>query len=228
MAQTEKKSSPGLATLVAGGFMLLGELFYAWKTGATSEFRDVGFIWSMMTALAVAVILVPICSFIAYLVESFNKRDRLPRWLNSRYILALGALLFAMELARGGYSGSAKGLYSQHIGIADNRVSEVEVVGFNSFLSSRWLFAFSITVEDASHIVSELGLEEDQSIDLNASIAKDVFFMNSSSVAELKVPSSGRVKSYYRTDTRGQSITWFTLIVDEDNNRAWLYKGYQS
>jgi hypothetical protein len=216
------------ATMATGGLALIGVFVYAWQTQSTREFGGIGFVQSIFMTVAAAVMIIPTCVILGLIVSWFNKRDRLPSFLNTRFILATGAVLLMWGVIAGLLGSTAKSLYSELIGIPDVRVSEVRVAGFNSFLAQRWLFSFRIAGPDAALIAKSLGLRNDDSIDLSKSLDRDIFFSKSNSSVRQEVPGSKGLRSYFRSDTQGQGSGWITLVVDEANQRAWLYKGFQN
>ncbi len=214
--------------MATGVLALIGVFLYAWQTQATREFGGIGFVWSIFMTVAAAVVVIPICIILGLIMSWSNKRGRLPSFLNPRSVLATGVVLLMWGVVAGILGGTAKSHYSELIGIPDVRVSDVRVAGFNSFLAQRWLFSFRIAGPDAALIATSLGLRNDDAIDLRKSLDRDMFFSKSTSSIREGIPNSEGLKSYYRNDMHGQSSEWITLAVDEANQQAWLYKGFQN
>lgn len=227
--EARKPGNPGPAILAACGLILGGMAFHAWQTHSTPGFRQLGTIWALMMTGAAAVVVVPV-SLIAALVASWlHDRGRLPRWLGSRRILVVGALLLATCIGYGLRMGSPQFRLVGQVPVADGLVSDVQAVGFDSFLARRWLYPFHVAPADAARIASALGLQESKDVDLRRSLERDVFFSGRPLSSEMAVPEGTR--GYVRTSSDGpddQSVEWITMAVSERDQRAWLYVGYKN
>lgn len=227
--EARKSGNPGPAILAACGMILGGMAFYAWQTQSTPEFRKLGAIWALMMTGAVAVIVVPLGIIGALVASWLHDRRSFPGWLGPRVILAVGSLLLAMCVVGGLRVGIPRVRLVNRVPTADGLVSDVQGVGFNSFLARRWLFSFRVTPADAARIASSLWLQENKEVDLRRSLGRDVFFSERPLTGGMAVPEA--TKGYSRTFSDGpedQSVEWITLAVSEQNQRAWLYVGYQN
>ncbi len=225
----EKQTTrPGPPVLRAGCLAGIGIFAHLWQTQSTAEFRELGVLWSLMLMGGVVVFLLPTCAVLALAIEWIERHGCCPRWVDGRAIRILGVMLCAWGIVAGFRDSRPMSRFKAITGMKKSGVSEVEAAGFASFLAQRWCFSFQVNVEDTAKIVSSLGLTRDDSIDLRASLRRDVVFEEKLPQAMRDLPGPEALTSYRESMNEGQRNAWVMLSVDESQHRAWFYVGSQN
>jgi hypothetical protein len=223
----QNKLSPGAAIFLAGVLAQIGFYLLAWQTESTAEFRGRGGTIEILV-VGMAFFLMPVCGVLALVVWGLDKRGLWPRWCPARTILIAGAMLLILGVVIGFTESSPKARYSAHVGVLEDRVSDVQASGINGIIASRWFFAFSVMPDDAAIIASKLGLQEDNPTKLKESLANDHSFFHTPLSDGLQTANPDELKTYSHTQSDDQSRSWIMLTVDARNHRAWLYRGLQN
>ncbi|MEK7951387.1 hypothetical protein [Luteolibacter soli] len=228
---TDEASRPNLTAAIFGGCGMawagIASLF--WLSLSTPEFRGISAPWIALMAGVIAVVLLTFAIVASSVASFLQRRGYWPRLLSGKAILISGAVLLALGIGTGVYDGIPQVRLKRVVPAAEGIVSDVQVAGFDSFLARRWLLSFHVTSADAERIASSLGLQEDKEVDLRRSLGKDPFFSNRGLGGDMVVPEGTR--GYFRRFIDGpedQSVEWITMAVSEEQQRAWLYVGYQN
>lgn len=234
----KKKFPPGAAVLISGLLALLGLFLHEAPADSAGDCNVKGRI-SLFLVMGASILWIPCCGLMALVVWRIDKQGWLPRWCQAPTILMVGLMLPVLGLVFGLSHSTAKGLYSTHVGVLKDRVSNIQVSGFRALLASRWLFAFDVTPEDAALIASKRGLHEGGTQDLKLAlpqsdllraVANDPTLSSSALAAEMHAANPADLKVYSREETRnhGQTDSWMSMVVDVRQHRAWLYAGFQN
>ena len=216
------------SVLLAGVLALIGAFLHLWITQSTSEFREIGIGWSMMGVAGLACFLLPLTILVAWVVSVSQRRRRLPRWITRKAFVASGMTIMIAAVLLGLVGARAEARLAKVTGGTGARFADVQVMGFNSFLASRWLYSFEATEEDVVSIASSLRLETFEGIDLKASLERDVFFSSRPLPIADHVPGEEASLAYASSEEHGQSVEWTTLVYSDSAKRAWLFKGFQN
>lgn len=218
-----------LPTLAATGLVLLAKLVHAWQTEFTPEFFKIGSAWLGIIAFMFALLIVPAGAMFGGVLWWLNRRGWLPRCINGKLILAAGMGLVLWGAVAGFIGSNPKAMYARQVGVAEDRVSEVSVVGFSSFLSQQWLVAFRVSAADAAVIAEKLELKEDGEVDLKQTLSRDLSFSQADSPVLKGIPEAKSLRGYsWRHAPELGATHWIQLAVDEENGRAWILRGSQN
>ncbi len=222
----QRKLSPGAAIFLTGVLALIGLYLMAVSTESTAECRSRAMV--PLAVLLISFFVLPVCGLQALVVGWLDKRGCWPRWCRARLILIAGILLPPLGFFIGLIRSSPQARYAAHVGILEDRVSDIQVFGFNALLASHWFFAFSVMPDDAALIASTLELQEDKSTDLKQFLTNDTLLLDSPVSAALHAANPGDLKTYSRTQHEDLFSHWIILTVDASHHRAWLYRGFHN
>lgn len=221
------KLSPGAAIFLAGVLAQIGFYLLEVPTDSAGDYSGRAGI-TLFLVIVMALFAMPACGLLALAVWWLNKRGWWPRWCQAHTLLIVGTMLPLLGFVIGLSRGTTKAHYAAHVGVLEDRISDIQVSGFSGFLASRWLFSFSIMPDDAATIASKLGLKEDNSTKLKEFLANDAVLLHSPVSAALHTANPGDLKTYSLIQPEDMYSRWIILTVDARHHRAWLYRGFQN
>lgn len=217
-----------LAVFLTAGMSLIALFGYMCFTEGTREFWGLSAFWSFLVTCAVAVFVLPVVAVIAFVIKLLQNKGQVPRWINDKSVTAFGVGIIFFGICSGLYRSIPAVRFCDIVDHGEYEVSEVDVIGFNSFLARRWLVSFRVSEHEAEAIAAALELEECSGIDLRESLRKDLFFSSRVPAAVERVPRGRKSRSFTQTEQHGQAEEWVTFVYSDADERAWLYLGYQN